>query len=117
VRELPEDPQVGPWTVENRDGDDWMVVDCGGLVVNVMDAETREVLDLERMYEGIARGEPRPAWAERAARAARSGGDDVDAEAEEDRAFEEWLAANPLPDKWVRLERDEEAIRAAVKRK
>lgn len=34
-----------------------MVVDCGNIIVNVMDAEAREVFALESFYEGMTAGE------------------------------------------------------------
>lgn len=42
--------------VENRGGDDWMVVDCGNVIVCIMDAAARRALDLERFYEGMTLG-------------------------------------------------------------
>lgn len=72
--------------VENRTGDDWMVVDCGNIIVNIMDAESREVFDLEKFYEDMKLG--------------------VDPYA--GMSYDEWLEANPVPEKWLlRLERDE----------
>jgi ribosomal silencing factor RsfS len=42
--------------VEARESDDWMLVDCGNIIVSVMDAEAREVFDLERFWEGMELG-------------------------------------------------------------
>ena len=89
-RALPS--ESGPVCVEGRDMDDWMVVDCGNLIVNIMDAEARECFDLERMYEGMELGKDPYAGM----------------------TYEQWLAANPVPEKWLaRLERDEEEMAQA----
>lgn len=77
--------------VEGLDMDDWMVVDCGDIIVNVMDAEAREVFDLENFYSNMKIG----------------------VDPYEGYSFDEWLAANPIPEKWKRrLERDEEDLAA-----
>jgi len=71
--------------------DDWMLVDCGNLIVSVMDAEAREVFDLERFWGGMTLGR----------------------DPNEGLSFDDWLEKNPVPDKWNRrLERDEEEIAA-----
>lgn len=78
--------------VEARDMDDWMIVDCGSVIVNIMDAETREALALEDFYEAMVEGQDPYAGM----------------------TYEEWLEANPIPDKWLaRLERDEREMEAA----
>jgi ribosome-associated protein len=77
--------------VEGREMDDWMVVDCGNIIVNVMDAEARECFALEGFYEKMELGK----------------------DPYEGMTFDEWLAANPVPDKWLaRLERDEKELEA-----
>lgn len=82
-------------TVEARDLDDWMIVDCGNIIVNVMDADARECFDLEAMYERMVDGE--------------------DPEMQ-GLTYEEWLEKNPIPEKWLkRLEKDEEEIEAAAR--
>jgi ribosome-associated protein len=79
-------------TVEARDMDDWMVVDAGNVIVNVMDAEARECFALEDMYENMKLGE----------------------EPDAGLTYDEWLEKYPIPEKWLRrLERDEEEIEAA----
>ena len=94
LRGLTPPSAVQQWAVENRDGDDWMVVDTGAVVVNVMDEVTRRAFDLERMYKNMQWGEGAP-------------------HAEDPQA---WLADNPLPDEWVRrLESDEAEFHRAVK--
>jgi len=81
--------EVGGGGVEGRDAGDWMLVDCGNIVVNIMDAEAREVFDLEKMYENMEIGKDPYAGL----------------------SYEEWLDANPIPEKWLaRLERDEEEL-------
>ena len=71
--------------------DDWMVVDAGNVIVNVMDAEAREVFGLEVMYAGMKAGEDPTAGM----------------------TYDEWLEANPIPEKWLkRLERDELELEA-----
>ena len=76
----------GDGEVEGRDMDDWMVVDCGSVIVSVMDAEAREVFALEGMYEGMELGKDPYAGM----------------------TYDEWLVDNPIPEKWLqRLERDE----------
>jgi ribosome-associated protein len=81
----------GDVAVEARDMDDWMVVDCGNIIVNVMDAEARECFALEGFYEGMELGK----------------------DPYEGMTFDEWLAKNPVPDKWLaRLERDERELEA-----
>jgi len=81
----------GDVAVEARDMDDWMVVDCGNIIVNVMDAEARECFALEGFYEKMELGK----------------------DPYEGKTFDEWLAANPVPDKWLaRLERDEKELEA-----
>lgn len=78
-------------TAEGRDADDWIVVDCGNVIVNIMDAEAREVFALEAFYENMRIGEDPYAGM----------------------SYDEWLAANPIPDKWLaRLERDEREMEA-----
>jgi len=87
-RALPNITEPG---VENREGDDWMVVDCGNLIVNVMDAETREVFALEAFYESMKIGTDPYAGM----------------------TYDTWLEANPVPEKWLRrLERDEAELAA-----
>lgn len=82
--------------VEARDMDDWMVVDAGNIIVNVMDAEARECFDLENFYLNMKAGvDP---WA--------------------GMTYDEWLEANPIPEKWLRrIEKDEEEIAAAQRMK
>jgi ribosome-associated protein len=76
-------------TVEARDMDDWMLVDCGNVIVSVMDADAREVFDLERFWEGMVEGK----------------------DPYEGMTYEQWLEKNPIPDKWLqRLERDEREL-------
>lgn len=71
--------------LEGRDEDYWMVVDGGNIIVNIFDEESREVFDLENFWSSMSL-------------------DDSD----EEMSFEEWLEANPVPEKWIaRLERDE----------
>jgi hypothetical protein len=71
--------------------DDWMVVDCGNIIVNVMDQEAREVFDLESFYEGMKEG--------------------VDPYA--GMTYDEWLEKNPIHAKWLeRLQRDEDELDA-----
>ena len=83
-------PGVEAFT-EGRDADDWMVVDCGNVIVNIMDAEAREVFALEAFYEGMVVGQDPYAGL----------------------SYDEWLARNPIPDKWLaRLERDERELEA-----
>jgi ribosome-associated protein len=78
-------------SVEGRDMDDWMVVDCGNIIVNVMDAVARECFALEGFYEKMELGK----------------------DPYEGQTFDQWLAANPVPDKWLaRLERDEAELEA-----
>lgn len=115
--------------------DDWMVVDCGNLVVNVFDAEAREVFDLEKMYTDMRPGEdpnegecgrvcaPRALLYRRCADAAAIGR--IPAimtllryvspfSPRAGLTYEEWLQKNPIPEKWLkRLERDEEELEAA----
>lgn len=72
--------------VEARDMDDWMVVDAGNIIVNVMDADARAAFDLENFYKSLKTGQDPYAGM----------------------TFDQWLAANPVPDVWLRrLERDE----------
>jgi len=81
-------------TVEARDMDDWMVVDAGNIIVNIMDADARECFALEPMYEAMVEG--------------------VDPHA--GMTYDEWLEANPIPQKWLdRLARDEEEMDAAAR--
>jgi ribosome-associated protein len=82
-------------TVEAREMDDWMVVDCGNIIVNVMDEEAREVFALEPMYERMVDGEdPEMVGL----------------------SYDEWLEKNPIPEKWLRrLEKDEAEIEAAAR--
>ena len=81
-------------TVEARDMDDWMVVDAGNIIINVMDADARECFALEPMYEAMREG--------------------VDPHA--GMSYDEWLEANPIPQKWLdRLARDEEELDAATR--
>lgn len=56
-RRLKPPADTGDWGVEGRDGEDWMVVDCGQMVVNVMSAEARRAHDLEGIYGADARPE------------------------------------------------------------
>jgi len=49
-RKLREWDSVGRWEVENRNGDDWMAVDCGSMVVNVFEAGARAALDVEGIW-------------------------------------------------------------------
>ena len=66
--------------------DDWMVVDAGNIIVNIMDAEAREVFDLENFYSNMKLGEDPYAGM----------------------TYDEWLEKNPIPEKWLkRLEKDE----------
>jgi len=84
--------ELGDGEVEGRDMDDWMVVDCGNIIVSVMDAEAREVFALEGMYESMELGKDPYAGM----------------------TYEEWLAVNPIPEKWLqRLERDEVELEEA----
>lgn len=48
-------PGVDP-AVEARDMDDWMVVDAGNIIVNIMDADARECFDLENFYSNMKVG-------------------------------------------------------------
>lgn len=77
-------------TVEARDMDDWMVVDAGNVIVNIMASDARAAFDLENFYKGLKQGEDPYAGM----------------------TFDEWLEANPVPDVWLaRLQRDEEELR------
>ncbi len=49
-RRLKPPADMGDWGVEGREGDDWMVVDCGEVVVNVMSPLAREAYALEKRY-------------------------------------------------------------------
>lgn len=72
--------------LEGRDEDYWMVVDAGNIIVNIFDDEAREVFDIENFYANMK----------------------IDEDPWEGMSFEEWLEANPVPEKWIRrLERDE----------
>jgi len=82
-RRLPgaEDPSV-----EAREMDDWMLVDCGNIIVSVMDAEARSAFNLEQYWENMKLG--------------------VDPHHGKD--FDTWLEENPVPKAWnARLEKDE----------
>ena len=73
-------------TVEARDSDDWMLVDCGNIIVSFMDAETREVFALESFWNNMVEGK----------------------DPYENMTYDEWLEKNPIPEKWIkRLEKDE----------
>lgn len=76
--------------------DDWMVVDGGNIIVNIMDADAREAFDLETMYGNMVLGEdPHDGY-----------------------TFEQWLAENPVPDKWIeRLLQDDADVEALKPRK
>jgi hypothetical protein len=66
--------------------DDWMVIDAGSIIVNVMAADVRAALDLEAFYEKMELGKDPYAGM----------------------TYDAWLDANPIPDAWLqRLERDE----------
>ena len=89
-RALPS--ENGPVCVEGRDMDDWMLVDCGNIIVNIMDSEARECFDLEKMYETMEIGK----------------------DPYEGMTYEQWLEKNPVPEKWLaRLERDERELAEA----
>ena len=102
--------------------DDWMVIDCGNIIVNVMDsgallanvlsfpqnqplplhplfiltAEAREVFALESFYEEMKLGEDPYAGM----------------------SYDEWLAKNPVHPKWIaRLQRDEEELDSKQRRR
>lgn len=49
-RRLKPPADMGDWGVEGREGDDWMVIDCGEVVVNVMSALARGAYALEERY-------------------------------------------------------------------
>ena len=67
------------------------VVDCGNVIVSVMDAEAREVFALEKYWEGMVLGQDPHAGL----------------------TFDQWLRDNPVPERWnARLERDEVELRA-----
>eukprot|EP01138_Halocafeteria_seosinensis_P002133 gb/GECG01002183.1/.p1 GENE.gb/GECG01002183.1/~~gb/GECG01002183.1/.p1 ORF type:complete len:374 (+),score=54.62 gb/GECG01002183.1/:1-1122(+) len=113
-RELEPPHEVGHWAVEGRDMDDWMVVDCGNIIVSIFDSETREAMALEDLYREnkeefeTEAGEDDYEVTERSKQASKS-----DDRANE-RRFDNWLRNNPLPEKWSRkLDKDEEEIRAA----
>lgn len=79
--------------VEARDMDDWMVIDAGSIIVNVMAADVRAALDLEAFYEKMELGKDPYAGM----------------------TYDAWLEANPIPDAWLqRLERDERELSAAA---
>ncbi len=79
--------------VEARDMDDWMVIDAGSIIVNVMAADVRAALDLEAFYEKMELGKDPYAGM----------------------TYDAWLDANPIPDAWLqRLERDERELSAAA---
>lgn len=81
-------------TVEARDADDWMVVDCGNIIVSVMDAEAREVFALEEFWNSMVIGQ----------------------DPYQGMTHEEWLSKNPIPEKWIkRLEKDEIEFEAEKK--
>jgi ribosome-associated protein len=50
ARRLRPPPSVGSWSVEGRDTDDWMIVDCGEIVVNVMSETARRTFNLEQQF-------------------------------------------------------------------
>jgi ribosome-associated protein len=76
-------------SVEARDMDDWMVVDCSNIIVSIMDDNAREVFDLEGLYEKLSNGN----------------------DPYQGMTYEQWLIANPVPEKWLaRLAKDEEDI-------
>jgi ribosome silencing factor RsfS/YbeB/iojap len=75
--------------VEAREMDDWMVVDCNNIIVSIMDDDAREVFDLEGLYEKLSNGN----------------------DPYQGMTYEQWLIANPVPEKWLaRLAKDEEDI-------
>ena len=66
-------------------------MDCGNVIVSVMDAEAREVFALEKYWEGMVLGQDPHAGL----------------------TFDQWLRENPVPERWnARLERDEVELRA-----
>ena len=78
-------------SVEGRDSDDWMVVDCGNVIVVVSDADTRTALGLEQFYAGMKLG----------------------VDPYEGMTYDEWLDANPIPEVWLQKhDRDEEEAEA-----
>jgi ribosome-associated protein len=53
-RRLHPGEELGDWGVEGRDSEDWMVVDCGGVVVNVFSEQGRAAYGIEQRYGAAA---------------------------------------------------------------
>ena len=52
--EAAKDAGVQPRGVEGKETNEWVLVDLGDVLVNVMQAETRKFYDLERLWEQAA---------------------------------------------------------------
>lgn len=86
-RRLKPPADMGDWGVEGREGDDWMVIDCGEVVVNVMSPLARRAYALEERYgpNGSVAG-------------AGQHSDDDDEEEGDGEAAGEYLAGSGAPD-------------------
>jgi ribosome-associated protein len=79
-------PGVDDPSVEAREMDDWMLVDCGNIIVSIMDAEARAAFNLEQYWENMR----------------------LDVDPNKGKDFDTWLEENPVPKAWTtRLEKDE----------
>lgn len=43
--------KIGQVKVEGQEGDDWLLVDAGDIVVHLMSAEARKFYDLESLWD------------------------------------------------------------------
>jgi ribosome silencing factor RsfS/YbeB/iojap len=95
ARDVRPPEEVGEWAVENREGDDWMIVDMGDVVVNVMDPVARRTFALEERY--------------------RDGGRREAEELEAIQDADELVRRYPVPDEWIaRTEQDDTIAREAL---
>lgn len=89
-RRLRPSEELGEWGVEGRDSEDWMVVDCGDVVVNVFSEEGRAAFGLDERYAAAAkaaaggRGSPAGSGADAEGGAAVSGEEGSSEEDDED---------------------------------
>lgn len=96
-RRLVPDADTGAWSIEGRDSDDWMVVDCGSVVVNIMSARAREVYAIEALYDPDHpnHSAARSSAQARAMDSSDLGSDDDDMEADHDDDDDETDAVAP----------------------
>lgn len=56
-----KEQQYSVLSIEGQETSDWVLVDCGDIIVHLFRPETREIYQLEKMWSAPAMAEKQPA--------------------------------------------------------